>query len=200
MTLGDVRQTRSRRTTAPPRTSLGRSSQRSPTAERRPRPPDLRRSGSYVFPPPPRGQTGRDSGVRKAPRFLPSLAFRSSGGLAKPPSAVVRIGSRRPRAEAGRHRALGAWGCRVGSDHPHPTELPSPLLLSATRVVLTGRVSRRAISPRERHAVRTAVRAHKAGREPGGPVSTVGTYSSSWSLPSNNRLATISRVTSGYPS
>jgi hypothetical protein len=31
-------------------------------------------------------------------------------------------------------------------------------------------------------------------------VSTVGTYSSSWSLPSNVRLATISRATSGYPS
>jgi hypothetical protein len=50
VTLGDVRQTRSRRTTAPPRTSLGRSSQRSPTAERRPRPPELRRWGSYSVP------------------------------------------------------------------------------------------------------------------------------------------------------
>ena len=55
----------------------------------------------------------------------------------------------------------------------------------------------RASSPRERRAVRTAMRAHEAGCEPGGPVSTVGTYSSSWSLPSNVRLATISRVTSG---
>jgi hypothetical protein len=35
---------------------------------------------------------------------------------------------------------------------------------------------------------------------PGGPASTVGTYSSSWSLPSNVRLDTISRATSGYPS
>jgi hypothetical protein len=35
---------------------------------------------------------------------------------------------------------------------------------------------------------------------PGGPVRTVGTYSTSWSLPSNVRLATISRPTSGYPS
>jgi len=34
----------------------------------------------------------------------------------------------------------------------------------------------------------------------GGPVRTVGTYSSSCSLPSNVRLATISRPTSGYPS
>lgn len=58
----------------------------------------------------------------------------------------------------------------------------------------------RASSPRERRAVRTAVRAQETGCEPGGPVSTVGTYSSSWSLPSNVRLATISRVTSGYPS
>ena len=56
-----------------------------------------------------------------------------------------------------------------------------------------------AISSKDR-AVRTAVRAQEAGCEPGGPVSTVGTYSSSWSLPSNVRLATISRVTSGYPS
>src|SRR5947209_16574365 len=48
--------------------------------------------------------------------------------------------------------------------------------------------------------VRTAVRAQEAGCEPAGPVSTVGTYSSSWSLLSNVRLATISRVTSGYPS
>src|SRR5439155_8646259 len=47
--------------------------------------------------------------------------------------------------------------------------------------------------------VRTAVRAQEAGCEPAGPVSTVGTYSSSWSLLSNVRLATISRVTSGYP-
>jgi hypothetical protein len=50
VTLGDVRRPRSLRTTAPPRTSLGRSSQRSPTAERRPRPPDLRRPGSYSVP------------------------------------------------------------------------------------------------------------------------------------------------------
>jgi hypothetical protein len=35
---------------------------------------------------------------------------------------------------------------------------------------------------------------------PGGPASTVGTYSSSWILPSNVRLATISSPTSGYPS
>ena len=49
-------------------------------------------------------------------------------------------------------------------------------------------------------SVRTAVRDQEAGCEPGGPVTTVGTYSSSWSLPSNVRLATISRVTSGYPS
>jgi hypothetical protein len=38
---------------------------------------------------------------------------------------------------------------------------------------------RRASSPRERRAVRTALRAQEAGCEPGGPVSTVGTYSSS---------------------
>ena len=38
------------------------------------------------------------------------------------------------------------------------------------------------------------------GSPPGGPVRTVGTYSSSWSLPSNVRLPTISRPTSGYPS
>ena len=32
---------------------------------------------------------------------------------------------------------------------------------------------------------------------PGGPVRTVGTYSSSWSLPSKVRLSTISSATSG---
>lgn len=32
---------------------------------------------------------------------------------------------------------------------------------------------------------------------PGGPSSTVGSYSSSWSLPSKVRLATMSRATSG---
>ena len=36
-----------------------------------------------------------------------------------------------------------------------------------------------------------------AGCVPGGPASTVGTYSSSWSLPSNVRPATMSRATSG---
>src|SRR6266540_2111726 len=71
-------------------------------------------------------KTGRDRGVRKAPRFLPSLAFRSGGGLAQPPSADVRVGSRRRRAEAGRHRALGAWGCRVGSHHPRPPKFAEP--------------------------------------------------------------------------
>ena len=35
---------------------------------------------------------------------------------------------------------------------------------------------------------------------PGGPASTVGTYSSSCSRPSKVRLATMSRATSGYPS
>ena len=33
----------------------------------------------------------------------------------------------------------GAWGCRVGFHHPR--QLPSPLLLSAMRVVLMERVS-----------------------------------------------------------
>ena len=144
-------------------------------------------------------KTWSDRGVRKAPRFLPSLAFRSGGGLAQPPSADVRVGSRRRRAEAGRHRALGAWGCRVGSHHPRPPSCRAHSF-SARRVSSSWREFRRALSPRERRAVRTAVRAQEAGCEPGGPVSTVGTYSSSWSLPSNVRLATISRVTSGYPS
>jgi hypothetical protein len=35
---------------------------------------------------------------------------------------------------------------------------------------------------------------------PGGPSSTVGTYSNSWSPPSNVRLSTRSSLTSGYPS
>ena len=37
----------------------------------------------------------------------------------------------------------------------------------------------------------------EAGCAPGGPVSTVGTYSSNCNLPSNVRLATMSRATSG---
>src|SRR5215217_6098991 len=40
-------------------------------------------------------------------------------------------------------------------------------------------------------------KAQEAGCVPGGPVSTVGTYSRSWIRPSNVRLATISRARSG---
>src|SRR5205814_51772 len=121
----------------------------------------------------------------------PSLAFRSGGGVAQPPSADVRVGSRRRRAEAGRHRALGGVGVSGRVSSPTPVAEPTPSQRDACRP--HGESFRRALSPHERRAARTAARAQEAGCEPGGPVSTVGTYSSSWSLPSNVRLATISR-------
>jgi hypothetical protein len=96
---------RSPRTTAPPRTSLGRSSQRSPTAERRPRPPDLRRSGSYSVPfasateassdQSLREQAGvggrgkgldRSSGDRVYRTSLSVFASRDTGRVFRPPS------------------------------------------------------------------------------------------------------------------
>jgi hypothetical protein len=56
--------------------------------------------------------------------------------LAQPPSADVRVGSRRRRAEAGRHRARGVGvSGRVSS--PTPTQFgEATLLQAAARVVL----------------------------------------------------------------
>jgi len=146
-------------------------------------------------------KTGRDRGVRKAPRFLPSPCLQI-GADVSPNLRVLMFASAAGgdalKQDDTRH---GAWGCRVRVSSPMPTQFGEATLSSGRGACRPhGRNFRRASSPRERRAVRTAVRAQEAGCEPGGPVSTVGTYSSSWSLPSNVRLATISRVTSGYPS
>jgi len=114
-----------------------------PTPARSPTPPDLRRSGSYSV---PSASAWRKRGeIVESERLhvsSPALPSDRGGGLAQPPSADVRVGSRRRRAEAGRYRAPGAWGCRVESHHPRPPSLPSLLFLqAATHVVVMEGVS-----------------------------------------------------------
>ena len=135
-----------------------------PISEHRPISPDLRRSGSYSVPFASawrkRGRSWSPKGSTFPPQPLPSDR---GGRLAQPPSADVRVGSRRRRAEAGRHRARGV-GCRVVSHHPRPPSLPSPLFLqAATRVVLMEGVS----SERYLHANVARFGQQSALRKPG---------------------------------
>src|SRR6266511_4992981 len=113
---------------------------------------------------------------------------------------TVRGEVRRGKIRPALREDVRAWAERFGGDDDVAFALEGTTGSQRDACRPHGESFRRALSPRERRAVRTAVRAQEAGCEPGGPVSTVGTYSSSWSLPSNVRPATISRVTSGYPS
>jgi hypothetical protein len=152
---------------------------RGPSAEPRPTQPDPRRSGSYSVP------------LAGAGPLLRLAAAHAFADVLAPLGTASLI-------ERWDMKWSGAAPCHAACLQSRMTSPSRPANVSARSSSWWG--FRRASSPRERRAVRTAVRAQEAGCEPGGPVSTVGTYSSSWSPPSNVRPATISRVTSGYPS
>ena len=75
--------------------------------------------------------------------------------------------------------------------------------MSRQAVVINRPVRQRAISsgvPEPRSSAICGLAQLAAPVVPGGPSSTVGTYSNSWSPPSKVRLSTRSSLMSGYPS
>ncbi len=127
-----------------------------------------------------------------------------------------RIG--RHRHEAGTPCHIRVSGCPMGSgggtrtlnfriNSPTLCQLsypgPKPRGPARGRVRVILRIAPGFRPPAEeprRRGPGTIARAVPQPAGPGGPVRTVGTYSSSWIRPSNVRLATMSRATSGYPS
>ena len=163
--------------------------------------------GGFDSRPPPRGENGEDLWSRRGLHRSSSKSRRD----ASPAQARCYAWPRHSlsstcsphSATALAHQTLVMkwWARRRASATRLQARMTSPSKSASVRAVSSSWSEFPAsVTPGERRAARTAVRAQEARSEPGGPVSTVGTYSSSWSLPSNVPLATISRVTSGYPS
>jgi hypothetical protein len=129
--------------------------------------------------------------------MVPALSFTlDSSGLLIPSMTAVppaRTSTAGAAAMWARRGEPGAWRGhrRGGASRRHRPERRKPV-----RPRVTVHQRRRLCGRQVMNFVRLGSTPHEA-RVPGGPLSTVGTYSSSCSRPSNVRLATISSAMSG---